>query len=176
MAGSRTGAPDRRAIWAVDLVVHLSAVRGGRLVRRQGDDSTTVEAADANAARRRAIAWVLKIYQEPHWCVDRVRVVTVRPLCTLLRCHECGEFRSDGRVLCSCSGLTCEGCGQRRIHRPTSDYYDEATRKLWHEPYFHCPRFCEQCEPAHLGTPPARPAGRATQPRARESGRDEPSE
>src|SRR3989442_10903351 len=65
---------------------------------------------------------------------------------TLRRCPECREYRADEHgILCVCSGLCCERCGARKIHRPTANFYDERDGGIWHVPYFHRPRLCPEC-------------------------------
>ena len=80
----------------------------------------------------------------------------------LFRCEVCGEWagiinrrflRSDQRtqgdsfttVLCSCDGPSCRRCGVNRIHRPISNWYDEADDSVWHVPYFAGLAPCARC-------------------------------
>jgi hypothetical protein len=60
------------------------------------------------------------------------------------RCATCGELRG-GSCLCLGDGLVCAACGQGRIHRPISDYYDEKTREIIHVPYFAALKACRAC-------------------------------
>jgi hypothetical protein len=83
----------------------------------------------------------------------------------LFRCEVCGEWAgivnwrlltSDQRsesdrfsaVLCSCDGPLCCRCGKNRIHRPISDYYNEADGRVWHVPYFAGMAPCRECRGA----------------------------
>ncbi len=68
----------------------------------------------------------------------------------LIRCPECGMWngiinRRDltgdrhlpnqdqfEMVLCLCDGPLCSRCGENRIWRPISNYYDEANDRIWH--------------------------------------------
>jgi len=76
----------------------------------------------------------------------------------LHRCGQCGELR--GRFLyagtvdaepratevhCLCAGIVCRSCKERAIHRPISDYYDEATGTVWHVPWFGYRLPCQVC-------------------------------
>jgi hypothetical protein len=77
----------------------------------------------------------------------------------LVRCEACGELRGSGyapdppdhktvsrvTVSCLCDGLICGNCGEGRIHRPISNYYDEETGKVWHVPYFMAMKPCGVC-------------------------------
>ena len=63
-------------------------------------------------------------------------------------CGVCGAVRGhvlreqhDGTMVvlestCFCEGLVCRSCGERRVRRPISDYYDPRDRRWWHVAYF----------------------------------------
>jgi hypothetical protein len=72
-------------------------------------------------------------------------------------------------------GRRCEQCGERKIHRPASAFYDERDGHLWHVPWFYTPRLCRDCGfgrvdvtfRRRLRTPPngaTRPAPRGAPP------------
>jgi hypothetical protein len=64
----------------------------------------------------------------------------------LRQCKVCGEYRGwAGRlkVECLCSGVTCPKCKTNAVHRPTTNYYDIETQKVWHVPYFKS--ICTEC-------------------------------
>ena len=42
-------------------------------------------------------------------------------------------------------GITCRECGDTRIRRPISDYYNLADGRLWHVPYFVGMFPCREC-------------------------------
>jgi hypothetical protein len=80
----------------------------------------------------------------------------------LFRCDRCGEWsgiidrrllpaREPSRggpltsVLCRCDGPLCRRCGKYRIHRPISNYYDDADGSVWHVPYFAGLAPCPAC-------------------------------
>ena len=75
----------------------------------------------------------------------------------LSRCSVCNELKGEllleedtgpqrAPVRCLCDGLICGKCGRERIHRPTSNYYDEKLQHLWHVPYFTAMlRRCSRC-------------------------------
>jgi hypothetical protein len=85
--------------------------------------------------------------------------VTVPP--GLVRCTVCHEYRGAVRnddlppsmqrgecvvaVLCICDGILCRECGTRRIHRPISNYWDEARGTLIHCPWFSAHVACKTC-------------------------------
>jgi hypothetical protein len=52
---------------------------------------------------------------------------------------------SAATVSCLCDGLVCDTCEKGRVHRPISNYYDEASGHLIHVPYFMCLRRCPEC-------------------------------
>jgi hypothetical protein len=65
----------------------------------------------------------------------------------LRECNWCGEargrtYRASGtgvkevESVCFCAGLICSICGERRIRRPITDYFDPHARHWWHVPYF----------------------------------------
>lgn len=61
-------------------------------------------------------------------------------------CKKCGEYRGrygGQKVECICGGVTCPRCKTNTIHRPASNYYDLATEKVWHVPYFKS--ICADC-------------------------------
>jgi hypothetical protein len=78
----------------------------------------------------------------------------------LTRCPVCGELRgramfpdppdgatsSEATASCLCDGLVCGACDRGHIHRPISNYYDEASGKLIHVPYFMGLRRCPECD------------------------------
>jgi len=55
------------------------------------------------------------------------------------------EQDSFTAVLCLCDGPLCRRCGRNRIHRPISNYYDEAGDSIWHVPYFAGLAPCREC-------------------------------
>jgi hypothetical protein len=79
----------------------------------------------------------------------------------LVRCEVCHEYRGAVRnddlppasqreeavvaVLCICDGIPCRKCGKDRIHRPISNYWDEARGALIHCPWFSAQAPCERC-------------------------------
>jgi hypothetical protein len=79
----------------------------------------------------------------------------------LVRCEVCHEYRGAVRnddlppasqrqeavvaVLCICEGIPCRKCETRRIHRPISNYWNEATGALIHCPWFSAQAPCNQC-------------------------------
>ena len=79
----------------------------------------------------------------------------------LVRCPVCNEYRGAVRnddlppasqreeavvaVLCICDGILCQKCGKGRIHRPISNYWDEARGALIHCPWFSAQVPCGQC-------------------------------
>lgn len=79
----------------------------------------------------------------------------------LARCPVCNEYRgavlnddlspSSRReeavvaVLCICDGIPCPKCGKERIHRPISNYWNEATGTILHCPYFSAQIPCSTC-------------------------------
>jgi hypothetical protein len=52
---------------------------------------------------------------------------------------------SEATASCLCDGLVCDKCGKGHIHRPISNYYDEASSHLVHVPYFAYLRPCPEC-------------------------------
>lgn len=67
----------------------------------------------------------------------------------LRRCTRCGEYEGRGLVetyrtedvetvivTCLCDGIPCRFCKKNTIHRPCSNYFDEATGRVWHVPWF----------------------------------------
>lgn len=70
----------------------------------------------------------------------------------LRQCKKCGEYRgSYGRqkVECLCSGVTCPKCNITAMHRPASNYYDLASQKVRHVPYFK--NICTKCNNKRKG-------------------------
>jgi hypothetical protein len=76
----------------------------------------------------------------------------------LTRCAVCGELEGEflykgphdpkptlASVRCLCDGLVCGNCGQERMHRPISDYYNEEDGRVWHVPAFMALRKCRVC-------------------------------
>jgi hypothetical protein len=79
----------------------------------------------------------------------------------LVRCPVCHEYRGAVRnddlplssqreeavvaVLCICDGVPCQKCGKGRIHRPISNYWNEARGALIHCPWFSAQAPCDQC-------------------------------
>lgn len=80
-------------------------------------------------------------------------------------CPDCGQVRGETGELpddwnreeegetnvstCFCEGLICERCGERKRHRPISDYYDPESGEWWHVPYFAgLSRLCAECREA----------------------------
>ena len=79
----------------------------------------------------------------------------------LVRCAVCHEYRGAVRnddlppasqreeavvaVLCICDGIPCRKCGKERIHRPISNYWDEARGALIHCPWFSGQAPCKRC-------------------------------
>src|SRR5205823_1630213 len=79
----------------------------------------------------------------------------------LRRCPECGEYKGRAivpsyrhdrvdivPVSCVCNGIACRYCGERSIHCPTSNYYDERTGRVWHVPHFGALLHCDDCRRA----------------------------
>jgi len=48
-------------------------------------------------------------------------------------------------VLCICDGIPCRKCGTGRIHRPISNYWDEAKGGFVHCPWFSGLGTCDSC-------------------------------
>jgi hypothetical protein len=75
----------------------------------------------------------------------------------LFVCPNCGGIRgtevtptSDGvelgaTSLCLCDGIVCRYCGEGRVRRPISDWYDPEKSGWWHTPYFGGMRQCAEC-------------------------------
>jgi hypothetical protein len=79
----------------------------------------------------------------------------------LVRCAVCHEYRGAVRnddlpparqreeavvaVLCICDGIPCRKCRKERIHRPISNYWDEARGALIHCPWFSGQAPCKRC-------------------------------
>ena len=79
----------------------------------------------------------------------------------LVLCPVCHEYRGAVRnddlplssqreeavvaVLCICDGIPCQKCGKGRIHRPISNYWDEARGTLIHCAWFSAQVLCNQC-------------------------------
>ena len=79
----------------------------------------------------------------------------------LVRCAVCHEYRGAVRnddlppasqreeavvaVLCICDGVPCQKCGKGRIHRPISNYWNEARGALIHCPWFSGQAPCKRC-------------------------------
>ena len=74
------------------------------------------------------------------------------------RCERCGERigtaffanRRDGEVeewtlRCLCDGIVCRYCKRNAIHRPISNYYNEAEQGPWHVSYFGNLIPCAEC-------------------------------
>lgn len=76
----------------------------------------------------------------------------------LVRCEQCGELKGRGItpdrwhevviVSCLCDGIVCSSCGESRLHRPISNYYDEANGEVIHVPYFGFMAHCQACRRA----------------------------
>lgn len=80
----------------------------------------------------------------------------------LERCKICNEFcgvvrnedlpvacqREEAVVVvqCICDGIFCRKCGEGRVHRPISNYWDEAKGALIHRPWYSAQEPCELCE------------------------------
>jgi hypothetical protein len=83
----------------------------------------------------------------------------------LVRCPVCHEYHGAVRnsdlppssqreeavvvVLCICNGIPCRTCGESRIHRPISNYWDEARGALIHCPWFSAQVSCDTCSTQH---------------------------
>jgi hypothetical protein len=79
----------------------------------------------------------------------------------LVRCPVCHEYRGAVRnedlpaasqrenavvaVLCICDGIPCRKCGKNPIHRPISNFWDEARGALVHCPWFSAQVPCKPC-------------------------------
>jgi len=75
----------------------------------------------------------------------------------LFVCPDCGGIRgtqvtltADGVELgatsvCLCDGIECIYCGQGKVRRPTSDWYDATDSRWWHTPYFGGAKHCVEC-------------------------------
>lgn len=75
----------------------------------------------------------------------------------LYRCSDCAQIRGrawsaalDGELIktkstCLCEGIACRECGDTRIRRPISDYYNLADGRFWHVPYFVGMFPCREC-------------------------------
>lgn len=76
-------------------------------------------------------------------------------------CGVCGAVRGqvlreeEGGTLylrestCFCDGLVCRSCGERRVRRPISDYYDPRDGGWWHVAYFQAFHpYCRSCHDA----------------------------
>ena len=48
-------------------------------------------------------------------------------------------------------GITCRECGDTRIRRPISDYYNLADGRFWHVPYFVGMYPCRECRECREG-------------------------
>ncbi len=71
------------------------------------------------------------------------------PDCTLIR-GRAWVAGFDGKLMqakstCLCEGITCRRCGDTRIHRPISDYYNLADGRFWHVPHFVGMFPCREC-------------------------------
>ena len=124
--------------------------------RRRVDGKERMESSDdwtigptAEEAVRKRLAHVREFDRPlPGWTTVGIEATGVEQVGTLRRCAECGEFRADDhRILCVCNGRRCERCGERKMHRPVSSYYDERDEHLWHVPWFCTPRLCDGCDP-----------------------------
>ena len=65
----------------------------------------------------------------------------------LVRCGQCGEPRGR-RIKCLCEGIVCRYCKKNAIHRPISDYYDEATKTVYHVAWYGYLVPCFECRRA----------------------------
>jgi len=76
----------------------------------------------------------------------------------LRRCRQCGELRGRGRfssaadptpewveLSCLCDGIVCRCCRKNAIRRPISNHFDDATRSVWHVPWFAAMIPCADC-------------------------------
>lgn len=64
----------------------------------------------------------------------------------LRQCKKCGEYKGiygRQKVECICNGIVCAICKTNVLHRPVSNYYDLASQKVWHAPYFKS--ICTEC-------------------------------
>ena len=78
----------------------------------------------------------------------------------LRRCSQCGELTGEAfvddpwegpvyiPVLCLCEGIVCSRCRRRAIRRPISNFYDEATGRVIHTPWF---GYLVPCLDCHIG-------------------------
>ena len=74
-------------------------------------------------------------------CVMNTAVPCAMTICRLASQRE----EAVVAVLCICDGIPCRKCGKGRIHRPISNYWDEARGALIHCPWFSAQAPCDQC-------------------------------
>jgi hypothetical protein len=80
-------------------------------------------------------------------------MANIKILRSLHKCEVCGEYKGRLKksdkyltVYCLCDGILCCKCKRNKIHRPISNYYDEANNKIWHSPWFSYMKFCDECK------------------------------
>ena len=70
-----------------------------------------------------------------------VQAVTLQEL---RECPQCGECRGE-HVLCLCDGTVCRYCRKNPIPRPIANYFDRASAKILHVPWFGYMKPCNEC-------------------------------
>ena len=143
-----------------------------RKTRQKCSGECWIVGANPEEAVRKRLAQVREFDRPTQgWTTVSIEATSVEQVGTLRRCAQCGEFRADEhRILCVCNGRCCERCGERKMHRPVSDYYDEWDGHLWHVPWFCTPRLCRDCDPVDRLKVRAWAAVLHVEPRARPHG------
>jgi len=67
----------------------------------------------------------------------------------LLRCGQGGELRGR-HIRCLCEGIVCRYCKTTAIHRPLTDYHDEASGIVYHVPWFGYLLPCRASDDPHV--------------------------